>query len=156
MSRTAVRLAASVAAAGLALTLSACSPVLSNVPYAASDGARVVWQERNSPVRGENIVLVASEEGAVARLVGGLTNTTADDVTVTLGFSDGPSRTISVGAGSTVLMGGEEQEEVLLDGVPGSPGSNVEMVFSTPDLGQISHLVPVLDGTFPQYADLVP
>lgn len=152
MSRTVTRLAGSaIAVAALALT--ACSQVHTMDNYAASDGVRV---ELSKQVKAENVLILASEEGADARIVGGLTNNTNSDVEFTIGFVDGSSETIEVAARSTVLLDGSDERDVVLDDVPAGPGSTVDMSFSTPELGASTYAVPVLDGTFAEYADLVP
>jgi hypothetical protein len=155
MSRTVTRIAAGAAAGVVALALSACSPVLTTKPYAAGDGSRVTWQGTDA-VRGENIIVLSDAEGGEGRVVGGLTNATGEPVEITLGFAGGTSQTVTVDARSTLLMNGSDEGDVVLDDVPAAPGANIEMTFATPSLGQVSVPVPVLDGTFEPYADLVP
>ena len=154
MSRTVTRLAGSVIAVA-ALALTACSPVLTQKPYAASDGVRIPLTE-NGDVRAENVLVLASEQGAEARIVGGLTNNTSQDVEFTIGFVDGASATIDVPARSTVLLDGSEENDLVLEDVPAAPGSTADMLFATPELGVSTFPVPVLDGTFAEYANLVP
>lgn len=155
MSRTVTRIAAGAAAGVVALALSACSPILTTKPYAAGDGTRVAW-EGTDAVRGENLIVLAAEQGGEGRVLGGLTNQTNESVEITFGFAEGSSETVTVEANSTLLMNGTDEGDIILDDVPVAPGANVEMTFATPSLGQISLPVPVLDGTFPEYADLVP
>lgn len=155
MSRTVTRIAAGAAAGVVALALSACSPILTTKPYAAGDGTRVAWQGSDS-VRGANVIVLADAQGGEGRVIGGLTNQTNEPVELTLGFPEGSSETVTLEANSTLLLNGEGDGDIILDDVPVGPGANVEMTFSTPSLGQISLPVPVLDGTFPEYTDLVP
>ncbi|TGO06468.1 hypothetical protein [Serinibacter arcticus] len=155
MSRTVTRIAAGAAAGVVALALSACSPILTTKPYAAGDGTRVAWEGTNA-VRGENVIVLAAEQGGEGRILGGLTNQTNEPVEITFGFAEGSSETVTVEANSTLLMNGTDEGDIILDDVPVAPGANVEMTFATPSLGQISLPVPVLDGTFPEYTDLVP
>lgn len=155
MSRTVTRIAAGAAAGVVALALSACSPILTTKPYAPGDGVRVAW-EGNDAVRGENVIVLSADQGGEGRLVGGLTNQTSEPVELTLGFAEGSSETVTLEANSTLLLNGEGDGDIVLDDVPVGPGANAQMTFSTPSLGQISLPVPVLDGIFPEYADLVP
>lgn len=149
------RIVTAAAASALAITLAACSPVLTHKPYGASDGMRISWGE-NLPIRGENVLLLASEQGAPARLVGGLTNDTAQDAEITLGFLEGTPVTIIVPAHDTVLLDGALGPDVILADVPAAPGSTVAMGFATPSQGAVEFQVPVLDGTLDEYATLVP
>lgn len=146
-----------VAAAGalVALALTACSPVLTHDPYSAGDGLRVTWAE-NAPIRAENILVIAEREGGDARVVGGVTNASAQDAEVTIGFTDGASDVVVVPANSTVLLDGSETSDLVLPGVPVPPGSTVEMTFATPTQGYVTLQVLVLDATFAEYEDLVP
>ncbi|PWD50593.1 hypothetical protein C8046_07950 [Serinibacter arcticus] len=155
MSRTVTRLATGVVAGGLALVLSACSPVLTTKPYASSDGARVTWEGSNS-VKGENVLVLAAAEGGPARIVGGLTNMTSESVELTFGFVDGESETLTINPRSTVLLNGTGENDVVLQDVPVGPGAIVQMSFSTRTLGEVVLPIPVLDGTLEAYADLVP
>lgn len=149
------RLAVVAAGALAAISIAACSPVLTHNPYGASDGIRVSWED-GAPIRGENVLLIAAEEGGDARVVGGLTNGTGEDVDVQVGFADGDASTITVPAGSTVLLDGSRTSDLVLPNVPGAPGSTVAMTFSTPSQGAVTLQVPVLDGTLDEYRDLVP
>lgn len=156
MSRTVTRLAAGIVAGGLALAISACSPVLTMKPYASSDGARISWGEGVSDVRGENVIILAGEQGGEGRMVGGLTNTTGEAVTVTFGFDGGVPQEVTIDPRSTVLLDGSAERDVILTDVPVAPGSTATMRFETPSLGSVTLPIPVLDGTLGEYADLVP
>ena len=156
MSRTVTRFTTGIVAAGLALAVSACSPVLSMKPYASSDGAKVSWGEGVNDVRGENLIILSSEQGGEGRLVGGLTNTTDERVTVTFGFVEGEPQQVRIDPRSTVLLDGSQERDVLLVDVPVAPGSTASMVFETPTLGAVTLPIPVLDGTLSEYANLVP
>ncbi|WP_454300973.1 hypothetical protein [Salana multivorans] len=146
-----------VAAVGViaALSVAACSPVKTMDPYAASDGVRVTW-EKNSPIRAENVLVIAAEEGGDARVVAGLANGSAEDAEIEIGFTDGASESVSVPAGTTVLLNGTGTDDVVLPSVPVPPGATVEMTFTTAAQGTVQVQVPVLDGSLTEYADLVP
>lgn len=151
----AARPAVAAAAALAALALAACSPVLTQNPYSASDGIRVSW-ESGAPIRAENVLVIAAEEGGDARIVGGVTNSSVQDAEVEIGFVDGTSDVISVPARSTVLLDGSATSDLVLADVPVPPGSTVAMTFSTPTQGTVQLQIPVLDGTLSEYEALVP
>lgn len=138
-----------------ALTMSACSPNQTDTPYAASDGVRVSW-EVGAPIKGENLLLLATAEGGEARVIGAFANSTGEDVEVQFGFPDGDGTAVTIPAGGTVLLNGEGDGDIVLDGVPAGPGATVTMAFVTDSQGTITVEVPVLDGTLEEYADLVP
>lgn len=154
MSRTATT-AASVGVLAAALAISACSPVMTNRPYAASDGVRVEWSQE-ADIIGENLMLLAQEPGGEARLLGGLTNSGTEPVSVELGFPEGEATAIDVPAGATVLLNGEGEGDVVLAGVPEGPGATVPMLFATAQQGTVTVEVPVLNGKLEEYASLVP
>ncbi|TNU76725.1 hypothetical protein FH969_02280 [Miniimonas arenae] len=152
MSRTVTRAAGALLAVA---ALTACSPVLTDEPYASSDGVQLRWGE-NASVKGENILVIADAVGGDARVVGGLTNNGTEDAQITFGFTDGDTTRVTVPAGETVLLDPTSGEDVVLADVPVQPGAVVDMTFDTPGLGTQSIAVPVLDGTLAEYADLVP
>jgi hypothetical protein len=149
-----------VAAAGLALALTGCSPITTTKPYAASDGIRV---QLGDQVRGQNLMIVTSAEGEAGVLLGGLVNdgSTATNVTVTVG-----SETVQLAleAGQTVLLSAPDAtptstlgvEEVLISSVPGPPGSLTDVRIETPEAGSVTVGVPVLDGTLESYEPVIP
>lgn len=142
--------AVALVAAAVLSGCSATNEITTEMAYAASDGVRATLGDLTA----ENLMLVAAAADSPAALQGALTNRGDDNLVVMLEL-DGSSERVSVTAGETVLLGGANGEEVVLD-TPGAPGSTVEMTLSTTDAGEITVPVPVLDGTLPEYADLVP
>lgn len=142
--------AVALVAAAVLSGCSATNPITTEMAYAASDGVRATLGDLTA----ENLLLVAAAADSPGALQGALTNRGEDSLTVELEL-DGSSERFRVASGETVLLGGENGEEVVLD-TPGAPGSTVEMVLSTAAAGEITVPVPVLDGTLPEYADLVP
>jgi hypothetical protein len=147
---TAVAAGALVLAAALA-GCSATNPITTAEAYAASDGVRVELGD----LTGENLLVVAAAADEPGALQGALTNRGTDTVTVTLSTTADSSRDIRVPAGSTVLLGGSEGRDVLLT-TPDAPGAVTALTLSTGPAGSLAVEIPVLDGTLPEYTDLVP
>jgi hypothetical protein len=142
--------AVALVAAAVLSGCSATNPITTEMAYAASDGVRATLGDLTA----ENLLLVAAAADTPGALQGALTNRGDDDLEVELEL-DGDVALVPVAAGETVLLGGEDGEEVVLD-TPGEPGSTVEMTLTTDAAGSQTVPVPVLDGTLPEYADLVP
>lgn len=142
--------AVALVAAAVLSGCSATNPITTEMAYAASDGVRATLGDLTA----ENLLLVAAAADTPGALQGALTNRGDDDLEVELEL-DGDVALVPVPAGETVLLGGEDGEEVVLD-TPGEPGSTVEMTLTTDAAGSETVPVPVLDGTLPEYADLVP
>ncbi len=139
-----------------ALSLAGCSsmsPITSLHPYSPSDGVRV---SIGSDLTGENLLVVTTAKGEPGALIGALTNKGADDESVTLAADGASDAMVEVPAGTTVLFGSKADAPLELDKVSVAPGAVLPVTISTPSAG-IEHLsLPVLDGTLPQYASLVP
>ncbi len=148
--------AAVALSAGAVLTLAGCSatnPITTSEAYDVVDGVRA---DLGGDVRGTNLLVLASGEGEAGTVVGALSNHGREDVEVEIGTEGGDSTTVDVGAGRTVLLGGDNGEEVELDAVDVAPGAHLTMTLSTQSGGSVAVPVPVFDGTLPQYADHVP
>ena len=89
-------------------------------------------------------------------LLGFVANRGAQDASVVLAVGGEQSGSIDVPAGGTVRLGPDGDETVDLSAVPGIPGSKLEVTVTSDVSGAASVEVPVLDGTLPEYADLVP
>lgn len=140
-------------ALAVAATLTGCSvtnPITTEKPYAASDGVRATLGDLTA----ENLLLIAAEADGPAALQGALTNRGTESLTVEIATA-GSSERIRVASGATVLLGGTDGEDVVLD-TPVGPGATAEVTLSTGAGGTDTVPVPVLDGTLPEYADLVP
>ena len=150
------RLLAVPALAIAALTLAGCSavsPITTEKPYAPSDGVRV---ELGSSFSAANLLIISAAEGEPGVLVGGLSNHSGDPIKVTLTPDGAKASTVRVPAGDTVLLGGDTSPPLALDTVGVAPGAVLPVTISTPDGGSLNVSIPVLDGTLPQYTDLVP
>ncbi|WP_407344630.1 hypothetical protein [Pengzhenrongella phosphoraccumulans] len=140
-----------VALAAVAIT--GCSPLTTTKPYAPSDGVRVVL---GSTFSAANLLIISEAEGEPGVLVGGLTNKSDSPISVTLSPKGATEATVRVPAGETVLLGGDNDPPLEIDKVGVAPGAVLPMTISTRDGGSEDVSIPVLDGTLPQYANLVP
>ena len=150
---TTVRRAAALALAASALTLAGCSatnPVTTSKPYAASDGV----DESLGALSFGNLLVLSAATGDPGTVLGSVTNAAARETSVTIGVA-GDTTTLAVPAGATVLLG-PEHTVVPLGAVDAPPGALVVLDLASDADGSTSLQVPVLDGTFPQYATLVP
>jgi hypothetical protein len=151
------RLAASAALAlGLALGASGCSMLTYQATtehYDASDG--VSANVGDLDLRN---VLIVSEDGADGNLVMTVVNTGEDDATLGVQFGEGGGDVIEVEveAGQTLVLGSDEEEPVLLEGIDAEVGGLLPMYFQYGDVEGVEKLVPILDARLPEYADLAP
>ena len=168
------RARAAVAATGLAaaLVLAGCSatnPIQTQDQYDASDGVSV----RLGDVRASNLMILSAAEGKEGVLLGALTNTGADGVTVTVTFGApgeggdaapaADATTVDVPARGTVLLtgslGSDEDDtkvDVRVSQTPAAPGGVALVGIDVDTAGSTAVQVPVLDGTLPDYATLLP
>ncbi|QZN86080.1 hypothetical protein [Cellulomonas sp. C5510] len=152
-SRTSTRPVLAGAVVVLAAALTGCSAtneITSMDAYSASDGVRATL----GTVTAENLLLVAADADAPGALQGALSNRGDDGVTVTVALGEESAR-VWLPAGDTVLLGGSDGDEVVLT-TPAAPGAVADVTLSTGTDGEVGVPVPVLDGTLPEYADLVP
>lgn len=150
------RRAGAVGTALAAVLLSGCSAFseqTTGLDYAPSDGV----QGELDQVGVRNAFVVASGAGSPGTLVGSLVNNGDEDVTVTLTSEvPGLSGDIEVPAGQVVMLGPDGDETVETPQVGTVPGRHLLLAFSTDGGTALELDVPVLDGTLPEYADLVP
>ncbi len=147
--------AAGVAVAGvLAAVLSGCSAtnqITTAQAYSASDGVRAELGDLTA----ENLLVLTADEDGPGALQGALTNRGDQTLTVTV-ESDGETvGRLRVDAGATQLLGGANGEDVVFD-TPAAPGALTTLTIATGEGGSQEVQVPVLDGTLPEYTDLVP
>lgn len=146
--RIMVRAAAALAGAALLTGCGAASPIQTKKLYAASDGAQVQIGEG---LRAENLMLLTAAENEPVRVVGSLVNDTNEQAEITLDVA-GVEQTYSVEPGGVVDL---TTAADVIDGATGViPGATATVVLTA--AGSVSHDIPVLDGTFPAYAPLVP
>ena len=151
------RLVASAAISALVLLgATGCTfitPQSTKIEYPASDGVNI--SDADGPIVVRNAFIVANEDGTVGNFVGAIVNPTQDRGTLTISLAGSESFTVTVPAGKSVSLGANEDPLRILD-LDAKPGSTVEMHFQSGDSAGVKTDVPVLDGTLPYYADLVP
>lgn len=140
-----VTLAASV---GAVTGCSVASPQATAIDYTATDGV----QTDLGPVQIRNVFVAARTKDAVGALQGVVVNTTDSPSTVTFTGTEGTVGTVTVPAGELVDL---NTEPMTIQTVPVWPGETLPMTVATAD-NNVDLAVPVLDGTLPEYADLVP
>ncbi|MBW4041380.1 MAG: hypothetical protein HIU86_04535 [Acidobacteria bacterium] len=162
-----MRVAASIAVTVLATTaLAGCqfvTPQQTTQSYTPADG--VNGSAGTVDVRN---VFVLEGAGHTASVIGVLANTSDAQTSVTLqwtGTRGAETRSLVVPAGGLLSMStipskidasvSSDSSAVVLNGVAATPGALFPITFSTSD-GQASLQLPVLTGSFSQYATLVP
>ena len=154
--RRIVALATGLTVAGLALAgCSATNTIQSEKQYSASDGVRATIGD----VRAVNLLVIASAHGKPGILTGGLVNDGADEqkVTITVGGAD--PVTLPLASHQTLILGpnkDQDQAPVNIAAVDTRPGGTTTTQIKTGTGGSTQLEVPVLDGSLPEYATLVP
>ncbi|GGC05126.1 hypothetical protein [Cellulomonas carbonis] len=151
--RAARTLAAGAVVAAVLTGCSATNELTTIGAYDASDGVSASVGD----VRVGNLVLVGEDEGEPGRLLGYVTHDGLEGTTVTLSLADGGEPvTVDLEPSGTVQLGDAEGDELVFESLPVIPGAVADLVVET-ELGETTTVpVPVLDGTLPEYADLVP
>lgn len=152
------RLIASLAIGGaLVLTTTGCSmisPQATTLPYSAAEGTNV---HGAGPVEVRNAQIVANEDGSEGNFVAALINQTEDSHTLNIEFGEGgPTLTVRVPANTTVSLGSDEDEPLLVEDLDALPGTDVTTFFQSGDSEGALASVPVLDGSLSYLAPLAP
>ena len=151
------RLVASAALSALVLLgATGCTfitPQSTKIEYPASDGVNI--SDADGPVDVRNALIIATEDGSTGNLIAGIVNPTDERATLTIAVANGESFTITVPAGGTVSLGADDEPLRIVD-LDTKPGATIEMHFQSGDSTGVKAEVPVLDGSLPYYADLVP
>ncbi|MCR2762567.1 DNA modification methylase [Microbacterium sp. zg.B48] len=154
------RLIASLALGALVvLGTSGCSMIsvqATTLQYSPSDGVNI---PDSGPLEVRNVLIVADEEGNDGNLVAAIVNATSDSQTLRIEFGEGSAKStesIRVPANTTVSLGTEETEPLLLEGIDTKPGSDLPMYFQSGDADGILFTVPVLDDSLDYLAGLAP
>ncbi|MFB7892330.1 DNA modification methylase [Microbacterium sp. NPDC056044] len=152
------RLIASLAIGGaLVLTTTGCSmisPQATTIPYSAAEGTNV---HDSGPIEVRNAQIVANEDGSEGNFVAALINQTEDSHTLNVEFGEGgPTLTVRVPANTTVSLGSDEDEPLLVEDLDALPGTDVTTFFQSAESEGAIVSVPVLDGTLDYLAPLAP
>ncbi|PRB14511.1 DNA modification methylase [Microbacterium sp. MYb62] len=151
------RLVASAALSALVLLgATGCTfitPQSTKIEYPASDGVNI--SDADGPIDVRNVLVIATEDGSIGNLIAAVVNPTEESETLTITVGDLDPLTVTVPAGGRVSLGADE-EPLRIDGLDTKPGATVEMHFQSGDSTGVKAEVPVLDGSLPYYADLVP
>lgn len=134
------------------LGLTACAPSMTINAYAPSDGVRV---DLTGALRGVNLLVVAAEEGGEGQVHGALANHTSETVTFVLTADGAAPVRVEVDPSSTVYLGTEGGEDVVLGSVAEAPGAFLDATLEAAGESKDFQL-PVLDGTLDEYSDSVP
>lgn len=151
------RLVASAALSALVLlSATGCtfiSPQATKIEYSASDGVNVF--DSDGPLDIRNVFIVANEDGSVGNFIGAIVNPSSERATLTIGLEGVDPFTVTVPAGDRVSFGANTEPLRIVD-LDALPGATVEVHFQSGDSLGVKTQVPVLDGSLPYYADLVP
>ncbi|WP_312168769.1 DNA modification methylase [Microbacterium sp.] len=152
------RLVASAAISALVLLgATGCtfiSPQSTKIEYSASDGVNI--SDSDGPLDVRNAFIVANEDGSVGNFIGAVVNPTLDKATLTITVAGLEPIEVPVAAGKTISFGTADEEPLRIDDLDTMPGATIEIHFQSGDGAGTKADVPVLDGTLPYYADLVP
>ncbi|MBO0979975.1 DNA modification methylase [Microbacterium sp. SD291] len=129
------------------------SPQATTIEYSASDGVNV--SSESGPLDIRNALVVATDDGSVGNLVVAVVNPTDERETLTITLAGNEPFAVTVPAGGVVSLGADEEPLRLVD-LDTLPGATVEIHFQSGDGTGTKTEVPVLDGSLPYYADLVP
>jgi len=150
-----VRAAAAAALAALVMMgVAACAPIASLKPYDASDGVSTTVGQ----VKVLN-ALVLSKSGTDGNLLFSAYNPTGNLIQLNVQYDDGSDRTTVHAAlkpDATTDFGYGKKGQFLLSGLDVKPGSLAHIYFQYGDEEGSQLTVPVLDGSLPQYQNLLP
>jgi hypothetical protein len=133
--------------------LSGCmelSEQTTQLQYAPSDGTQI----NVDGVGVLNALLVSEGNGSPANLVATVSNHTRDNATVTIS-GEGLNARISVQGNDAVNIGPDGDQQVRVASLNARPGEMVNVQVDTGGQPQ-PFTIPVVDGTLPEYATLVP
>jgi len=152
------RVATSIAlAAALMLGATGCTfsaRIATDIPYDPSDG--VGAEVGDLSIRN---ALLIGEDPDELNLVMTVVSAADSDRRVSVQWeADGERVTeeIFVGANGRTAFGGPEQDQVLITGSGATIGGLVPVFFSYPGAEGVEVLIPVLDGTLPEYELFIP
>lgn len=152
-----MKLRAGVAAAIAALVMvgvAACAPIASLKPYDPSDGVSTTVGQ----VKVLN-ALVLTKSGATGNLLFSAYNPTDTEIELNVQYGAAGDRTTvnaTLQPDTTTNFGYGEDGQFLLSGLDAKAGSLTQIYFQYGDEEGSLLTVPVLDGSLPQYQNLLP
>jgi len=132
---------------------SATNPIQTQRPYSPADGVRATL----GPLETTNLLVAGTAKGHAAALSGGLVNTGADALTVSVAVS-GETSTFTVPAHGSVLIGtGSDSGRTMpIQSLDADLGALTTVTLKVPSAGSAAVQVPVVDGSLPQYTSVLP
>lgn len=152
-----MKLRAGVAAAIAALVMvgvAACAPIATLKPYDASDGVSTTVGQ----VKVLN-ALVLTKSGSTGNLLFSAYNPTDSQIELNVQYGDAGHRTTvqaTLKPDTTTNFGYGKHGQFLLSGLDTKPGSLTQIYFQYGDEEGSQLTIPVLDGSLPQYQNLLP
>jgi hypothetical protein len=130
------------------------SPQATTIAYSAAEGTNVYG---SGPLEVRNALIVANEDGSEGNFVAAIINRTDDSQTLNVEIGeDGVALTVRVPANTTVSLGSEEDEPLLIEELDALPGTDVTAFFQSGDAEGTLVSVPVLDGSLDYLSALAP
>jgi hypothetical protein len=132
------------------------SPTATAIQYDPSDGIGATIGE----LKVRNAILLSDRDDPVGSLVVSLVNLGESGKKVLIQYTNDSGETVDetviVGSGERESFGNTDQDQILFDDVDAQPGDLFPVFITYGDESGQVLLVPILDGTLPQYTDLVP
>lgn len=129
------------------------TPQSTKIEYPASDGVNI--SDESGPIVVRNALIVANDDGSVGNFVAAFVNPTEEKATMTITVEGVDPMVVTVPAGASVSLGANE-DPLRIVGLDAMPGATTEVHFQSGESTGVKAAVPVLDGSLPYYADLVP
>lgn len=137
-----------------AAALAGCSyvnPITTHENYAASDGTQVIAGD----VEALNLIVIAEAVDSPATMIGTLVNSGDEDIDLVVTFDNATTTQLSVAAGETIKLSPEDGDTEVSGTAPAQPGLLATATFDVVGGQSYSKDVPILDGTLPEYQELV-
>lgn len=120
------------------------------IEYAAADGVN----GQVGPLEVKNMLIVATAADEPGRITGAVYNNSNQEVELTMTGPDGGEASLTVPANGEYFIDNDAPEEII-EPAGAAPGALSLVTFETSGASEDLTL-PVLDGTFPRYATMVP
>jgi len=131
------------------------SPQATTIGYSAAEGVNV---PASGPLEVRNAQIVANEDGSEGNFVAAVVNSTDDSQTLNIELGDDGDITLTlrVPAHTTVSLGADGEDPLLVENLDTPPGADIPAYFQSGDAEGALVSVPVLDGTLDYLAPLAP